>query len=523
MAETISELKVAIGADLGKLQGQLNRMEGMMGRAGQKSASSFNSAMGSIQSTLAGVFSIGLLEQFISKSIQVTAEFEKMGAVLTTAFGSSAQAQLAMMDIVDFASKTPFQVSELTDAFTRFANRGLKPSMAGMTSMGDLSAALGKDFSQLTEAILDVSNTERWNELGIKVKSNGDKITGTFRGVTLEFERSEAGAMAMAEAFGNLEGVSGGMARISETLAGKLSNASDNFDTLLRNIGNSGAFSVAVDGLNDILNSLIGITELSIDNDFGIFEDLFVRFGAFSGNAQLAAISTAGMTAALTAQKAETRKLLEEQMALDNQEKKSQETKKVNAELVLKQADAFAKWTEKVHAASEAARAMESTIMGEMFNMDFQGLSFGGQVGDMQFDLSMMDAVSMEVEEAFENMDLSSQRFFDNLEAQSEAFEFLQANAGMIGGAFQSAFDAALISGENFMEVLGKSLEQLIQRLASAAITAGLLSLVFSSFGGGSVSKLFPMLFSQFGGFELEGNNLIASERRTQGQNDRIR
>jgi hypothetical protein len=68
---------------------------------------------------------------------------------------------------------------------------------------------------------------------------------------------------------------------------------------------------------------------------------------------------------------------------------------------------------------------MEATIMGEMFNMDFQGLAFGGQVGDMQFDLSMMDDVSMEVEEAFENMDLSSQKFFDNLQAQSEAFEFL--------------------------------------------------------------------------------------------------
>ena len=75
------------------------------------------------------------------------------------------------------------------------------------------------------------------------------------------------------------------------------------------------------------------------------------------------------------------------------------------------------------------------------------------------------------------------------------------------------------------MEVLGKSLEQLIQRLASAAITAGLLSLVFSSFGGGSVSKLFPSLFSKFGGFEfgLDGNNLLASEKRTEGQNNRIR
>ena len=187
------------------------------------------------------------------------------------------------------------------------------------------------------------------------------------------------------------------------------------------------------------------------------------------------------------------------------------------------QAAAFAKWTEKVNAASEAARAMEATIMGEMFNMDFQGLAFGGQIGDVQIDLGMMDSVSMEVEESFENMDLSSQKFFDNLEAQSEAFEFLQANAGMIGGAFQSAFDAALISGDNFMEVLGKSLEQLIQRLASAAITAGLLSLVFSSFTGGGGS-VFKSLFSQFGGFEfgLDGNNLLASGKRTQGQNNRI-
>ena len=549
MAETISELKVAIGADLGKLQGQLNRMEGMMGKAGQKSASSFNSAMGSIQSTLAGVFSIGLIEQFLSKSIQVTAEFEKMGAVLTTAFGSSAQAQLAMMDIVDFASKTPFQVSELTDAFTRFANRGLKPSMAGMTSMGDLSAALGKDFSQLTEAILDVSNTERWNELGLKVKSNGDKIIGTFRGVTLEFERTEAGAMAMAEAFGNLEGVTGGMTRISETLGGKLSNLADNFDVLLLSVGKTGFFANAVDALNSLLLKVTDITKYLSNDSIPTFKRLFqlwnplkffTDFGEMNEPYEDATKAALEQAAAAKTQVDQFKEVLRIRGELNKAGVKYDASQSMNLtylskllddhnlklknseKTTIENAKALDKWTEKVNAASEAARAMEANILGEMFNMDFQGLAFGGQIGDVQIDLGMMDAVSMEVEEAFENMDLSSQRFFDNLQAQSEAFEFLQANAGMIGGAFQSAFDAALISGENFMEVLGKSLEQLIQRLASAAITAGLLSLVFSSFGGGSVSKLFPMLFSQFGGFELEGNNLIASERRTQGQNNRI-
>jgi hypothetical protein len=367
-------------------------MEGMMGKAGQKSASSFNSAMGSIQSTLTSVFSIGLLEQFLSKSIQVTAEFEKMGAVLTTAFGSSAEAQLAMMDIVDFASKTPFQVSELTDAFTRFANRGLKPSMvSGMTSMGDLSAALGKDFSQLTEAILDVSNTERWNELGIKVKSNGDKISGTFRGVTLEFERTEAGAMAMAEAFGNLEGVSGGMARISETLAGKLSNLADNFDVLLLSVGKTGVFANAVDALNSLLLKVTDITKYLSNDSIPTFKrlfqlwnplKLFTDFGEMNKPYEDATKAALEQAAAAKTQVDQFKEVLRIRGELNKAGVKYDASQSMNLtylskllddhnlklknseKTTIENAKALDKWTEKVHAASEAARAMESTYHG---------------------------------------------------------------------------------------------------------------------------------------------------------------
>jgi len=354
----------------------------------------------------------------------------------------------------------------------------------------------------------------------------------------------------MAEAFGNLEGVTGGMARISETLGGKLSNLADNFDVLLLSVGKTGFFANAVDALNSLLLKVTDITKYLSNDSIPTFKRLFqlwnplkffTDFGEMNEPYEDATKAALEQAAAAKTQVDQFKEVLRIRGELNKAGVKYDASQSMNLtylskllddhnlklknseKTTIENAKALDKWTEKVNAASEAARAMEANILGEMFNMDFQGLAFGGQVGDMQIDLSNMDAVSMEVEEAFENMDLSSQRFFDNLEAQSEAFEFLQANAGMIGGAFQSAFDAALISGENFMEVLGKSLEQLIQRLASAAITAGLLSLVFSSFGGGSVSKLFPMLFSQFGGFELEGNNLIASEKRTQGQNDRIR
>ena len=518
MAETISELKVAIGADLSKLSAQLSSMESKIDKAGKNSANSFTSSMNKIESALMGVFSISLLEQVLSKAVEVTAEFEKMSAVLTTSFGSSAEAQLAMMDIVDFASKTPFQVSELTESFVKFSGRGLKPSMESMRSMGDLSAALAKDFSQLTEAILDVSNSQRWTDLGIEVSTSGNKIIGTYRGVTIEAERTEAGAMAMAEAFGNLEGVSGGMERVSQTLAGKLSNLGDNYDTLLRKLGETGAFSAATDVLNDMLTSLISISQLDFDNDFGIFEDLFVRFGQYSGNAQLAAISTAGLTAALTAQEGKIRASLEGRVASEQYQKELNKTNERAKKLTEEQSKALEVWTSKVEAASEAAKELGESIIDSMIDMKFTGLYFPGKSADMKVQPVEMD------EEEGEYLP-GSDEFVERLARQQEGFEFMQNNAQMLGGAFQSAFDSALISGESFSETLGKSLEGLIKQLVSAVITASALSLIFSAFGIGSFAGNFKSMFSQFGGFEfgLDGNDLVTSGSRTNKQIGRSR
>ena len=187
------------------------------------------------------------------------------------------------------------------------------------------------------------------------------------------------------------------------------------------------------------------------------------------------------------------------------------------------QAKALEKWTEKVEAASIAARELESKILDGMFNLEFKGLAFGGQVGDVQMDESLMDPVGMDLEEGEELP--GSEAFAESLARQQEAFNFMESNAQMLGGAFQSAFDAALISGESFTETLGKSLQGLIQQLISAVITASALSLIFSAFGVGSFAGNFKSMFSQFGGFEfgLDGNDLKASGNRTNTQIGRSR
>ena len=55
-----------------------------------------------------------------------------------------------------------------------------------MQNYGDTSATLGKDLSQMIEAVADAATGEfeRLKEFGIKAKNQGDTISFTFRGVT---------------------------------------------------------------------------------------------------------------------------------------------------------------------------------------------------------------------------------------------------------------------------------------------------------------------------------------------------
>jgi hypothetical protein len=210
-----------------------------------KTASTAMDGLGNTFKKIAGAavaaFTIDAVLDLGKKIFNVTAEFQKFEAVLSNSLGSKSLAQAALVEIQEFAAKTPFSVRELTEAYVQLANRGIKPTTSSLTKIGDLASALGKPLQQVNEAILDVTNSERWTELGVKVKVNGDKIIGTFRGMTVEAEKSEAGALKMVEAFGEMKGVAGGMAAISATLEGKVSNMNDAFDTLFNTIGKEGA------------------------------------------------------------------------------------------------------------------------------------------------------------------------------------------------------------------------------------------------------------------------------------------
>ena len=199
-----------------------------------KSVNNFGSNLAKIGGIIAGAFAVDKLLEFGSAIIETTSSFERFEAVLTNTLGSTSEAQKALSDITDFASRTPFSVLELTDSFVRLANQGFKPTREEMRKLGDLASSTGKQFDMLAEAVIDaqVGEFERLKEFGIRAEKQGDKVTFTFKGVKKQVDFTAQSIQDYVLSLGDIEGVSGAMASISETLGGQISNLGDSFDSL---------------------------------------------------------------------------------------------------------------------------------------------------------------------------------------------------------------------------------------------------------------------------------------------------
>jgi hypothetical protein len=231
----------------------------------EKGAAKLQKDLSSLKGLVAGVFTAGALIDFGKAVVNTTAEFQKMEAVLANTLGSSSNAQTAMKQIVAFASKTPYQVNELTDAFVKLANRGFIPTMEQMTSMGDLASSVGKSFDQLAEAVLDAQSGEfeRLKEFGIKSKQEGDKVIFTFKGISTEVQKTDTAIQDYLISLGKLEGVAGAMESISKTTGGLLSNLADNITGLFKDIGDSssGFINWFIKDLNRVITSIRFMSE----------------------------------------------------------------------------------------------------------------------------------------------------------------------------------------------------------------------------------------------------------------------
>jgi uncharacterized protein (DUF697 family) len=241
--------------DAGKMKRGVNDASGEL--------SKFNRIAKAGAGIMAGFFAVQTLTEFIKDVGRVTGEFQKFQAVLTNTLGSESKAKKALDDIQKFASVTPFSVQQLTASFVKLANQGFIPTTNELRKLGDLSSSVGKDFDQLTEALIDaqVGEFERLKEFGIRASKAGDQVKFTFKGVETQAEFTNEAIRDYILSLGDLQGVSGSMAAISETLQGRISNLGDTYDQFLLRVGQSTS-GVAFEAIGFLNELILGVTTL---------------------------------------------------------------------------------------------------------------------------------------------------------------------------------------------------------------------------------------------------------------------
>jgi hypothetical protein len=283
--QLIAELRKT-GKEAGLSERQINEMvmaTKQAGTVGAKNVSAINKEMGVLTTSLRNVASgfgaliaVDKLAAIGRKVIEVRAEFEKLEAVLTNTLGSKSRAQDSLRMIQEIASKTPYSVLQLTQSYVKLVNQGFKPTSVELLKLGDLAAAVGKEFDQLTEAIIDAQTGEfeRLKDFGIRASKEGDRVTFTFKDVKTQVDFTSESIRNYILSLGDLQGVSGSAAAISETLTGKISNLGDSINTLANK---SGEFLSPV--LGDIIGNLKGIIDILTEENLSKVDKLLAIIG----------------------------------------------------------------------------------------------------------------------------------------------------------------------------------------------------------------------------------------------------
>ncbi|QOI69763.1 tape measure protein [Acinetobacter phage DMU1] len=211
-----------------------------------------------------------------------TVKFESLQAGIQTAVGSAEEAQTVFKILQDFAAKTPYDVEQVTTAFTQLVNYGLTPSERALKSYGNTAAAMRKDMSQMVEAVADAvtGEFERLKEFGIKSKIEGDNVKFTFRGVTTsvknDAESIEGYLIKLGETnFGDA------MENQAKTLGGRIDALQSSWENMWYEVGQMGLGDAIGDGVQSATEGIETITGMLQSGEIEAYLDII---GAYFGS-----------------------------------------------------------------------------------------------------------------------------------------------------------------------------------------------------------------------------------------------
>lgn len=272
---TGAELRDA-GIDTNRLTSEQQRLETQLRQTNRQLAAmekvtsaGIGTAFGNVRSELgslatqAAVAGAAIGYTFKTQFVDVAADFEKFRTILETTEGSAAKAQASMNWISAFAAKTPYDLNTVTESFVKLRAYGLDPTNGLLATLGDTSAAMGKDVMQAVEAIADAvtGENERLKEFGVRASKAGGKITYEYTNKAGEQQTATVDADNRAAIQATLEAIfnekyAGQMKKLSATWGGMVSNIGDQWTRFANMVMDSGVFADMKSRLGEVLGQL---------------------------------------------------------------------------------------------------------------------------------------------------------------------------------------------------------------------------------------------------------------------------
>lgn len=245
---------------------ELKRLHQNFNQIGQGVSSTTSEAarLGTKLTLAAGAASFAFKRLFLDTA----SEFERFQTVLETVEGSTSGAQAAMDWVSDFATTTPYELAQVTDAFVKLRSYGLDPINGLLRTLGDTSAAMDKPLMQAVEAMADAVNGEyeRLKEFGIKAFTEGSRTAFVYTDKSGEQvtkvvdNRNRQMIQSTLQAIWS-ERYGGAMDKLSKTWTGMMSNLSDQWTRFANMVMDAGVFDWLKDQLRTLLDRVNKLAE----------------------------------------------------------------------------------------------------------------------------------------------------------------------------------------------------------------------------------------------------------------------
>ncbi|MDO4223594.1 MAG: hypothetical protein Q4D05_06175 [Acinetobacter sp.] len=244
--------------DLGDSADNAGKKLNQTGNSGSSFADKMKSMAGGLGVAIGGGFTA-----IVTGAISAQREFDQLNAQLVTSMGGNKEAaSQAFKEIQAFAKQTPYGLQQATEGFVKLKNLGLDANVASLKSYGNTAAAMGKDLSQMIEAVADASTGEfeRLKEFGIKAKKQGENVEFTFQGVTTKVKNNSKDIQKYLLEIGNTK-FAGGMELLAQSLDGSIAGFQDSWQSFMLTVSQSGIGDMAAQGIRALTDGIEWLTE----------------------------------------------------------------------------------------------------------------------------------------------------------------------------------------------------------------------------------------------------------------------